>query len=227
MASRYLIISDTQIPFENPDALDFCRRVQKDFRIPKENIIHIGDELDNYYLSRFPRDPDAEFSPKGEIKLARERLKPWIAAFPAMHVCISNHGLRLLARAFDSYMPSELIRAYHEVSDLPTSWIYRDEWIFKEKYPFRCVHGIGYSGISGARNAAVDGRISTCIGHLHAHGGISYIRNDKNLIWGMNVGCLIDESSFGFRYAKHARFKAMLSVGVVIDDGKTPILVPL
>lgn len=158
--------------------------------------------------------------------MGRDRLKHWVRAFPIMHVCISNHGLRWLGRAYDAAIPSELIVPYKQLFGLPDSWQYRDEWLFKEKHPFRCIHGMGYSGIMGARNAAIDGRISTAIGHLHAHAGVQFINNDSLSIWGMNTGCLIDNKAFAFKYGKYSRFKPMLSVGVVINNGTTPIVIP-
>lgn len=225
-SERYLVISDLQIPFEHQKALEFCKRVQKECRIPKTNVLCVGDEIDNYFMSRFPKDPDIELTPRGEIRAARERLKPWISAFPLMRVCTSNHGLRLMGKAYDCFMPSELIRPYKELFEIPAGWQYKDEWVFKTKFPFRMIHGLGYSGQLGHRNAAIDGRISTIIGHLHSHGGVNFIANDKQMIWGMNVGSLIDQESFAFKYAKHSRFKAVLSIGVVLNDGNLPIVVP-
>jgi hypothetical protein len=224
---NYLVISDLQIPFELDDGLRFCRSVQKEFKIPKENIIIIGDETDQYFASRFSKDPDADLSPTSEIKAARDRLKHWVSAFPIAQVCISNHGLRWLSRAFECNIPTELIIPYKELFNLPDSWIYKEEWRFKTKHPFRAIHGMGYSGMNGARNACVDGQISTVIGHLHSHAGVDFIKtNNDKWIWGMNVGCLIDAPSFAFKYGKYSRYKPMLSVGVILDNGKTPVVVP-
>ncbi len=207
--------------------MDFCLQVQKAFKIPKTNIICIGDELDQYYASRFPKDPDAIISARGELKIARERLKEWYKAFPAMRVCLSNHGLRWLARAHECYIPSEVLKPYKELIEAPYGWSWHEEIKIKDDYPWRAIHGVGYSGVNGHRNAAIDGRISTVIGHLHSHAGINYVNNGGPAIWGMNCGCLIDDQEFAFKYAKHSRYKGVLSVGVVVDNGKTPVLVPM
>lgn len=227
MSNNYLVISDLQIPFEHDKALDFCLRVQKEFKISKFNIINIGDEIDQYYASRFPKDPDAVLSARGELKIGRERLKEWYRAFPVCRVCISNHGLRWLARAHECYIPSEILRPYKELIEAPQGWSWHEEIKIKDDHPWRAIHGVGYSGINGHRNAAIDGRMSTVIGHLHAFSGTCYINNGKSNIWAMNAGCLINTEEFAFKYAKHSRNKATLSVGVVLDSGKTPLVVPM
>lgn len=144
-----------------------------------------------------------------------------------MRVCLSNHGLRWLAKAFECQIPKDVILPYKQLFNLPDSWQYKEEWIIKSKHQFRCIHGMGYTGMNGARFAAIDGQISTAIGHLHSHAGIDFVKNSHNKwIWAMNTGCLIDVNSFAFKYGKYSRFKPMLSLGVVLDDGRTPIVVP-
>lgn len=215
-----------QIPFEHPKALEFCLKVQKEFKICKTNIICVGDEIDGYYASRFPKDPDAIITARGELKLARERLKAWYKAFPFCRVAISNHGIRWAAKAYDSFIPSEIMRPYKEIIEAPIGWVWSDEIIVKAKIPFRVIHGLGYSGVNGARNAAIDSGMNTVIGHLHSHAGVSYVATNKGQIWGCNSGCLISQDALAFNYARHSRFKATLSVAVVLNDGRLPIVVP-
>lgn len=226
-SENFLIISDTQIPFEHKDALSFCRQVQKEYKIPKENIYHVGDEIDGYWASRFPKDPDAIITARGELKLARERMKEWYAAFPMCQVAISNHGLRWASKAYESFIPQEILRPYRELIEAPSGWTWHDEIIVKTKIPFRIIHGMGYSGVNGARNAAIDSGMNTAIGHLHAHAGINFIHNGKLQIWAMNCGSLIDQGAMAFNYGKNARFKAAITVGVVLDGGKTPLVIPM
>lgn len=216
-----------QIPFEHHKALEFCLQVQKEYKIDKTSIICVGDEIDGYWASRFPKDPDAIITARGELKIARERLKAWYKSFPFCRVAISNHGLRWAAKAYECFIPSEIIRPYKEIIEAPVGWMWYDEIIVKTKVPFRVIHGLGYSGMAGARNACIDSGMNTAIGHLHAFSGVHYVHNGKQQIWGMNTGCLIDQGALAFNYGKNSRFKATLSVGVVIDNGKTPIVVPM
>lgn len=224
-----LVISDLQIPFENKKALEFCRHLARHYRIPTENVVNVGDEIDNFHGSAYPKDPDADLSIVNEFEIARERIKAWAGAFPQMRVCISNHGIRWLKRAIDAQIPTQLLRAYTEVFKIPPGWQYRDEWRFNSlKFPFRAIHGMGYSGVAGHRNAALDGQISTVIGHLHSHAGISWIQTAGGArMWAANAGCLIDPEAFAFKYEKYNRVRPQLGCVVVIDQGRTPIFHPL
>lgn len=221
------MISDLQIPFEHEGALEFCLKVQKEFKIAKTNIICVGDEIDQYFASRFPKDPNATHTPKEEIRFAREKLRAWYRAFPFCRVAISNHGLRWLAKATECYIPEDIIIPYKEILGAPTGWVWYEEILVKAEHPFRVIHGLGYSGINGARNACIDAGISTAIGHIHSHAAVFHVRSSRDVpIWGMNVGCLIDDSQYAFKYSKFNRHKAILSCGVVLNDGKTPVIIP-
>ncbi len=141
-------------------------------------------------------------------------------------VAISNHGIRWASKAYDSFIPSEIIRPYKEIIEAPQGWSWHEEVIVKAKYPFRMIHGVGYSGMMGARNAAIDAGMSTVIGHIHSHAAVNFISTGKSQIWSMNAGCMIDQGAMAFNYSKNMRFKATLSIGVVVSDGKLPIVIP-
>ena len=224
-----LVISDLQIPFEASKALEFCINLKKEFRIPTENIVCVGDEIDNFHGSAYPKDPDAPLSAVNEFEITRERIKAWAKAFPLMRVCISNHGIRWIRKAVDAQIPTQVLRAYHEIFQIPKSWQYREEWRFNSlRHPFRVVHGMGYSGPRGHINAAIDaGGFSTVIGHLHSHAAVNFIQtNGGARFWAVNTGCLIDVEAFAFKYEKYNRVKPQLGATVVIDQGKTPIFIP-
>jgi hypothetical protein len=226
--SRWLIISDLQIPFEHIKALEFCLRTKKEFNISNDNIVCIGDELDQYFGSPYLKDPSIDFSAVHEINTSKKKLRAWYKAFPKMQLCTSNHGLRWLKKAVDAEIPSQLLRPYKEIIEAPDLWVWKDELRFKCKYPWRAIHGMGYSGANGARNAAIDAGMSTVIGHLHAFAGVQMINTQGgNAFWAMNSGCLIDNEAFAFSYGRYSRNKPTLGCGVVIDEGKTPIFVPL
>ena len=91
---NYLIIPDLQVPFEHKNALKFCKQIQKEFNIPKEGIISVGDEVDNYWGGTYGKDPDSLFGPAGELILCKKKLQPWFDAFPIMKLAKSNHGSR-------------------------------------------------------------------------------------------------------------------------------------
>lgn len=224
---RALFISDTQIPFEAPSSLPFVKAVAREFKIPKDAIFHVGDEVDHYFGGGWDKDPDASHTPLAEIKEARAKLKAWYAAFPSMKLAVSNHGLRWARKASAAGIPSTMMRAYQEILGAPKGWVWRDHWDIKmDRRKVHMFHGIGYSGQTAYRQAAIDKGVSVVFGHLHATAGIAHIVTDHGQRWGMSVGCLIDAKAYAYAYSKHSKFKPWLGVGVVIDGGLTPLLIP-
>lgn len=227
MSERFLFISDLQIPFHSRHSLAFCRAVQKEFRIPPENVYCVGDEVDEYFGSQFNKDPDAIHTPNSEIRASKEVLQGFYRAFPLMKLAVSNHGLRWAKKAFEAEIPSQMLRPYQEIIGAPKGWVWKDRWVIKGKRaPILMIHGMGYGGQSGARNAAMDSGMNTVIGHLHSHAGVSYINTVGRNIWAMNTGCLIDVDAYAFNYGRDMRNKPVLGCGVVLDGGITPVFVP-
>lgn len=225
-SENYLVISDLQIPFEAERALQFCLEIKRDFNISNENILNVGDEVDEYFGSLFDRDPDADLSAIQEIKQSREKIRKWGNAFPHMRIAESNHGMRWAKKAFKAGIPSIMLRKYQEIIEAPEGWQWKREWIIKAKHPFLMMHGMGYSGMYAHRQMAVNNGISTVHGHLHANAGVAHIKTVGIQIWGMNTGCLIDPEAFAFQYGKDSKFKPSVGVGVVLDNGRTPIWLP-
>lgn len=225
-----LVVPDLQIPFEHKDALAFCKYLKTHFSIPSENVLCVGDELDCYHGGKWPKDADGKYSATGEIAVAREKLKEWAQIFPEMKLAISNHGLRWVKKATAAEIPSQILRSYEQIFDMPKRWKWQYEWLFnKLKYPFRMIHGMEYAGKDGARNAAMDAKISTVIGHIHCHAGVSHMKmlGMPQRIFGFNVGSLIDVEQYAFEYEKRNRAKPCLGAGVILDSGKTPVWMPL
>jgi hypothetical protein len=228
MADNYLAISDLQIPFEASGALAFCKAVQKEFKIPKENILCVGDEVDQYFGSLYLHDPDATHTAGSEIKESIDKLKQWYDAFPICRLAESNHGQRWAKKAACAGIPSIMMRKYQEVLQAPTGWVWAHKWMVKAaKKHFLMVHGCGYSGMYAHRQMAINNGISTIHGHLHSSAGIAYIKTEGQEIFGFNVGCLIDVDSYVYHYGKDNKFKPSLGVGVILDSGKTPIWIPM
>lgn len=223
---NYLLISDLQIPYEAAKALEFCIYLKKYYKVPDENVICVGDEVDEFHGSDYPKGADYPHTPSGEIEEARDRLKSWYRAFPKCKVAISNHGLRWEKKASQASIPSQIIKSHREVFAAPPGWTWHDQILVKSKHPFRVIHGCGYSGKDGHRNAAMDKGLSTAIGHLHAFGGTEHIATEGREIWAMNTGCLISVKDYAFKYGKDSRMKPTLGAGVVVNKGSTPFFLP-
>jgi hypothetical protein len=216
---RVLIISDLQIPYEHPDALDFAARLAAE--IEPTIVVCIGDEVDQHDIGRFDTDPDADGGGV-ELKKAKKKLQGWYDLFPEVKVCMSNHTQRIYKRAFHAGIPEKYLRPVKEWLSAPDGWDWQDHHVIEGvKYE----HGDAQGGMYAARNLCIRNRCSTVIGHHHSHGCVCYVSNDDEMIFGMNVGCLIDFKSLAFKYAKNTAFKPTLGAGLVLEG--VPLFVPL
>lgn len=207
--SKVLVISDTQEPFAHRDAIAFLKWVKK--HESPDTVIHIGDELDMHALGDWDHDPDG-YSAGHELKKGIERMQEYYDLFPKVSCCVSNHTSRPFRRAFKFGIPSAFLREYRDFLKAPRGWTWRDYW---EVDGVRYEHGEGFSGPLGALKAAFKNGQPTVIGHLHSDAGILWSANERELIYGFNVGCLIDRHAYAFRYGRHMARKPILGVGIV------------
>lgn len=216
---RVLVISDLQEPYAHKDALPFVKAVKLAYKT--DVVVVIGDEVDFPGLSRFPQDPDGK-SAGDDHREAVKALKKWYKEFPEASVCTSNHTDRIFRRAFSAGIPRDFIKTYREFLGAPDGWMWEDSYFIDGvKYE----HGDNQGGQDACRQLAIANRCSTVIGHHHSHGGLRYIANDNDVIFGLNVGCLIDRHAYVFKYGKGAKFKPTLGCGVVLKG--VPSFVPL
>lgn len=225
MNDRYLIISDTQIPFHVRGLVPFLRRVQKEFRIPQKNILHVGDECDFYHLSRYPKNPDMRLSAITEYEEMLDTLSEMYCAFPYMRLCYSNHGARLANKAVEAQIPELFLKDYRELLQAPSTWRWQESWKIETRNPFLIEHGLRFSGQGCARTAVTINPFSTAFGHLHSLAQIVYMDTMHGFKWGFNTGSLINREALAFRYGKDHKLHANIGCGVVVDDGLCPIWV--
>lgn len=214
-----LVISDTQIPFHHEDSLKFLEAVAAKFK-PTE-IVHIGDEVDLHAFSKYTSNPDG-YSPGHELNFAIKKLKPFYKAFPKVKVCVSNHGARVYRKAYDMGLPLQVLKNYNEILEAPKGWVWQDRWDIDDV----CyIHGHGFGGDSAHKKAALYNGKSTVIGHHHSQAAIGYIASKERLIFGMNVGSLIDAKAYAFEYQRFQPQKPIISCGVI--QRGIPILIPM
>lgn len=226
MRDAYLIISDLQIPFHYKPALSLCLATLKEFRIPKANVICVGDEIDQYHGGQWPKSPNAMQTALQELDESIEILREWYSAFPAMRICDSNHRDRWDRKAAASQIPHRLMRPWREVTEAPKGWVWRKRWDINTRHPFTVIHGVGYSGQNATKQMVADYGRSIVHGHLHAGGGVHYVSTAAGTRWGMNSGCLINVDAYAFEYGRDNRLKPTLGLGVVVDNGRRPIFIP-
>lgn len=206
-----LVIGDTHIPYEKKGYLEFCIEQYKKFNC--DTVVHIGDLIDSHATMHHPSMPDA-YSPGDELKFSIEKLRPWYKAFPNMKVILGNHDLRVRTISSEVHIASRWMKDYSEVLEVPT-------WDFRESHEINnivYVHGTGTSGVTSAQRRALNLGKSVVMGHLHTEASIIYHKLFDKTIWGMIVGCGVDESSYGMMYAKNNPKKSIISCGIVLDN---------
>lgn len=219
--ANVLVISDTQGPFEHRDSVSFLKAVYRKYNCTE--VVHAGDEADHHAISEWDHDPDG-MSAGDEYRALLKSLKPFYKAFPRVKVCESNHTSRPFRLAMKHGLPKAYLKDYRTILEAPRGWRWADSW---EIDGVRYQHGMGYSGRNGAIKAAERNMQSTVIGHLPAHAGIQYTANAKHLIFGMNVGCLINVKAYAFAYGKHNASKPIIACGVVLNGVPTLITMKL
>lgn len=217
---RVLAIGDQHRPFEHPDYFEFILDTKRRFRI--DTMINMGDEWDQAGLSRYDKDPDG-LSPGDERLDALAASQKWYKRFPDMIVLESNHGVRPFKTAFRAGIPSAYMKSYQEFTEAPKGWEWFHRYMIDGVLYF---HGEPFSGKDAAMNAAQKNRSSCVIGHVHAFGGVQYHKSHKDEIFGLNVGCGIDDTAYPFKYAQNNAARPTLGCGVIID-GREAFFVPM
>ena len=222
MGKTVLIVPDLQLPFHHRDAFDFLKKVRDVYR-PHE-IVNIGDEVDFHALSDYDHDPDG-FSPGDELRAALQHLQKLYKIFPSSKVCISNHTSRPFRRAHRYGIPRAFIRDYSDFLKAPRGWEWRNYWIVDG---IRYEHGDALGGGLGktvTTRAALVNQRSTVFGHFHSFAGIHYTASPEDLIFGFNVGCLIDFKTYAFKYAMAHKARPVLGCGIV--ENGIPTFIPM
>ena len=215
------IIGDTHEPFCVTGYRNFCYDLFD--RYGCSTIIHIGDEVDNHALS-YHENAEGSLDALREAELAQAAMDKWYRTFPDVRVCVGNHSALPFRKATTHGIPKRFLKSYEQIWKAPKGWTwdmqYEIDGVLYE-------HGTGSSGINGARNRAIANRQSTTIGHLHSAGGVSYMASRNDIIFGLNVGCGFDVSSYAASYGKHFPRKPTIGAGVVLAGGKVGFFIPM
>ena len=216
-----LVFSDVHAPFDHKRYPDFLRDTYKRFGCGR--VICLGDLVDNHAISGHMTEPCA-LGAYTELDLAISRLKIYTAIFPDVDYCKGNHDLRVDRMAASVGIGRRYLRDFQEVLELPEGWVcHGDEFIANG---ILYSHGVDAAGKNGAINKALRERMSVAVGHSHAYGGCQQSANKRDAVFGLNVGCGIDDEAYAFVYGKHSRNRVTLGCGVVFGPEQA-IFVPM
>ena len=216
---RILVVSDLHAPFGHKDTVPFLAALKKKYRPTR--VVFTGDEADKQAIKFHDKDPDLPAC-GDELDQAIEALKPLYQLFPTADVLDSNHGSLAYRRAIASGLSRKYLKSYGEALQAPKGWRWHNSLLVTiGAYRVFFHHGLHSNVAQAVRRRGV------CIvqGHHHTRFEIAYVANPHNVLWGMTVGCLIDNESRAFAYNKLFLDDPMLGCGGIIDG--QPRLFPM
>jgi len=216
---RILVISDLHIPYHREDAFDFLKEIKKQYK--PDTIINIGDELDMHALSFHESNPDLP-SAGHELSLAKEYIKELENIFPEMTLLDSNHSSLIYRRGIKHGIPRGFLKDYNDFLNVK-KWKWVEDLVLTLPNGQRCLftHGKAADVIKVSQIHSMN-----CVqGHFHSKFRIDFWANPDQLLWGMQVGCLIRQKSMAFHYARNFKTKFVMGCGMIIDS--IPKLMPM
>ena len=219
---RVLLFGDTHAPYQHKYTLDFLKIIKEEYN--PDRVVHMGDLLDIYSVSDYPKDIEHPDTWSIELKKGRSFVKQLANLFPEMVLLESNHDSRAYRKSRVSGIPREFLVKYMDVIGAPEGWKLqkelkitvdstRDKWLFS--------HTLNGGSVVAAQ---ASGR-SVALGHTHTKFGISNFAVGTKRMWAVDTGCLISNKGAPFRYNKLNVLKPVR--GAVMIVGGVPIILPL
>ena len=219
MYRSILIISDLHIPYHHKDSFKFLKAIKKEFK--PDFIINIGDLLDFHAINMHTHDPDL-YSAGHELDKSKEYIKQLESIFPQMVEVESNHSSLVYRRALKYGMSRQFLKDYGEFLGTK-KWKWVDDLTLTMSNNQKCFFTHGRSADISKVSQAMG--MSAVQGHYHTKFVISYWANPDNIFFAMNVGCLINQKSMAFNYAKNFRTRFIIGCGIILDG--IPKLLPM
>lgn len=211
-----LIIGDLHHPFTHPDYLNFCLKVQEDYKC--NNVVFIGDLSDFHYSSFHAIEPGA-MGCNTEYEKMLEALGEWQRAFPKALITYGNHDLIPFRKGYAGGLGPAMMKSWRQLFNAPKTWTFGESFI---------IDNVMYThGTNAAVNRMRDARISVVQGHLHSQQYVIWSQSEINRLFAMQVGCGIDNSAYAFAYGRSFPKKPVLGCGVVLDNGQVPLVIPM
>ena len=212
--AKVLAVGDTHFPAVHPGYLQFCLDLQEKYQC--DTVVHIGDVCDVHAISQHERSPDAE-GPVDEYESALVHVQRWYEQFPKVRVCEGNHDARIARMAATVNIPSRFLKGYNELYFTP-GWDWKPDHTVDEVH---YTHGTGCGGLYPAFNIMQKLLMAVVSGHVHSAAGVWWRANPLRRIFGMNLGCGVDDKHIAFKYGENLKIRSILSAGVVLDG--TPL----
>lgn len=212
--NNVLFLPDLHAPFIKPGVLEFCLEQQDKYKAG--TVIFAGDIVDGHAWSYHEHDVDG-MSVGAELSAAKIQLEEWFRAFPRAISLMGNHDLLIQRKAKTIGLSKHFIKGFGDVLDAPKTWEFKLEHTF---------HNVLYKhgSVGDAFTVAKKSRISTCQGHFHSKTFVQWSVSEKDAIFGLQVGWGADRDAYAFDYGKSFSDKPIISLGLILDKGTTPIV---
>ncbi len=216
---RILVISDMHLPYQHKDAIRFLKEIKKEFK--PDFVVNIGDLLDFHAINMHTHDPDL-YSAGMELDSSKEYIKQIEDIFPNVTEVDSNHSSLVYRRALKYGMSKQFLKPYEDFLGTK-NWKWVDDLTLTMSNGQRCffTHGRSADILKVSQTMGM----SAVQGHYHTKFLISYWANPDNLFFAMNVGCLINQKSMAFNYARNFKTRFILGCGIILNG--VPRLLPM
>ncbi len=206
-----LIVGDIHEPFTLDGYLEFCSNIYNKYKCT--HVIFVGDIIDNHYASFHATDPDG-LSAKDELDFAISKIQKWNSVFPEADVCLGNHDLIILRKAYKEGVSTRWVKDFNEV--LGVNWNFKPSFEYNNTL-FR--HGLGMK----ASPKAGSEMMNVIQGHFHTEAYVHFRVGRGKKVFGAQCPCGIDREAYAMAYAKEFP-KPAIGCMTLNDYGKTPII---
>jgi len=221
--SRVLVIGDTHCPGMLPRYPSFLKRIHDRYECTK--VIHIGDLVDNAAISYHEKHPSMS-SAQDEFWKAKMQVGKITALFPKVEWLIGNHDALTERQCVTAGLLPGMLKQQEDIWGLPSGWNVHPRF---SRYKLEnTVYSHGDAGKGGMYSSVKNSRdnfTNWVQGHNHSEAGVWYTTVEGSRVFGMNVGCGVDNQNLAFNYGRKFNKKPTLGCGVVID-GKRAIFEP-
>jgi len=218
--SRILLISDLHVPYHHKDAIAFLQHLKDKYNPTR--VICLGDELDKHALSYHDSDPDLP-SAGDELKKALPTINELFSLFPDMDVIESNHGSLVWRKTKTHGIPRHYIKSYNDVLGVDQGWKWHFDLTIQLPNGQYCYFHHGKT--TDVTKLSQQMGMNAVQGHYHEKFKAEYWGNPTGLYWGLQAGCLIDDSSYAFAYNNVNIKRPVMGTALIVDS--QPVLEPM
>lgn len=196
--NKVLILPDIHAPWVDWQALEQAHKWAK--RHKPDLVVQLGDLTDQKIWSRWQKDVD-DISPSDEYLAAEKALKRIHKMFPKMVILRGNHDVRILSKAVEAGIPSQMFRDVDQVFNFPGwTWVAQNKKFIVNtvRGQVLIVHGDEQGGTVAQKSRILG--MSVIQGHTHKV-SITYTTTLKGTVFGAEMGCLMDINSKAAKYA--------------------------